>query len=318
LLLISAEDIAENLSHAECIRVMREAMPRLSIGDTEQMLRQILPLDHGRMFGVMAGTTGAGSTFGSKLICVTPEGREDSVPSHQGVIIVFDPAKGTPACVADAGPITAIRTASASAMATDVLSRSDSRVLAVLGTGEQALHHALAIQQVRQLEEIRIWGRSLDRAGVLAAELSAMTGLSVEAVGAAREAVSGADVICTVTASAEPVLHANWVSPGTHINVVGSSYDGPREIDDALVAAARFYADSSVSVRAQGAEFRHALQVGVIEDDHLLGEIGEVLLGVVEGRQTKEEITIYKSLGHIVQDLTAVEFLHAKLRSEDT
>lgn len=317
MFIIRPDEIASTLTYDACIGVMKEAMMRLSAGDSEQMLRQILPLDGGRMFGVMAGTMGPGAAFGSKLICVTPERGPQLVPSHQGVVVVFDTETGAPACIAEAGTITAIRTASTSAMATDVLARADSRILTILGTGEQALHHALAIPHVRQLSEIRIWGRTPDRAQSLATEVEETTGVPTHAVASIVHAASDADIICTVTASSAPILLAEHVKPGVHINVVGSSFDGPREIDDALVARSRFYVDSAPSVRAQGAEFRHALRSGAVRDSHLLGEIGEVLLGKIAGRQSDADITLYKSLGHIIQDIASAEYIYIRLKAQD-
>ena len=203
------------------------------------------------------------------------------MPSHQGVVVVFNAETGAPACVAEAGAITSIRTASASAMATDVLARSDARTLAILGTGEQALHHALAIPHVRMLDEIRIWGRSSERAQALAAEVAEKTGIAVRVFVQVAEAVSGADIVCTVAASTDPILLAD-------------------------------------SVRAQGAEFRHALNSGAVGESHLLGEIGEVLLGTVVGRQSDTDITIYKSLGHIIQDIASAEYIYAALKAQNS
>ncbi|WP_084396540.1 ornithine cyclodeaminase family protein [Henriciella aquimarina] len=314
MILIDPDRIRDLLSYRDGITVMREAMAKLSAGETKQMLRNILPLDHGRMFGVMAGTMGPGGAWGSKLVSVTPERTDPAIPSHQGVVILFDPDTGAPACQAEAGAITAIRTASASAMATDVLARTDARDLAILGTGEQAYHHALAMLEVRDIGEIRLWGRTHENAEKLADRLVAETGIDVLACTSVQQAVVGADIICTVTAAQEPVLPAACVKPGAHINLVGSSFDGPREIDDALVAGSRFFADSRESVLAQGAELRHAIKTGIVDESHLVGEIGEVLLGNVEGRLRDDGITIYNSLGHIVQDIAAAAFIFEKAR----
>lgn len=283
MIFISADEIARTLGYADCIEVMRAAMARLSSGDTKQMLRQILPLDQGRMFGIMGGTLGPGGPFGSKLVSVTPHRAEGGPPSHQGAVVIFDPVSGAPLCQLEAGMITAIRTASASAMATDVLARKEARILAILGTGEQAWHHACALPVVRPFDEIRIWGRRPDRARALAEKISERTGIACTSCGDVAGAVAGADVICTVTGAAEPILTAGMVMPGAHVNVVGSSFDGPREIDDTLVAAGRFFADSRASVLAQGAELRHAMASGAVTEAHLLGEIGEVVLGNVPG-----------------------------------
>lgn len=316
MIFISADEIAQALSHADCIEVMRAAMARLSSGETRQMLRQILPLEEGRMFGIMGGTLGPGGPFGSKLVSVTPHRGEGGPPSHQGAVVIFDPVSGAPLCQLEAGMITAIRTASASAMATDVLARKDARVLAILGTGEQAWHHACALPVVRDFREIRIWGRSLERAEALASKVRERTGISCLAYSEVTGAVFGADVICTVTGAAEPILTAEMVRAGAHVNVVGSSFDGPREVDDALVAAARFFADSRASVLAQGSEFRHAMASGAVSEAHLLGEIGEVVRGTVSGRVHDSDITLYKSLGHIVQDIAAGYHVYQTIHRE--
>lgn len=316
MMFISADEIARVLSYAGCIGVMRGAMAQLSSGETKQMLRQILPLDQGRMFGIMGGTLGPGGPFGSKLVAVTPHRGEGGPPSHQGAVVIFDPVSGAPLCQLEAGMITAIRTASASAMATDVLARSDARILAILGTGEQAWHHACALPEVRPFDEIRIWGRSLERAEALAEKVRQRMGVNSMAFADVAGAVAGADVICTVTGAAEPILTASMVSAGAHVNVVGSSFDGPREIDDALVAAARFFGDSRASVLAQGAELRHAIASGAVTEAHLLGEIGEVVLGKVPGRIGPQDITIYKSLGHIVQDIASGYHVYETIRKE--
>ncbi|WP_300395856.1 ornithine cyclodeaminase family protein [Henriciella sp.] len=315
MIFIDAARVHELLSYGECIPVMRDAMARLSAGETEQMLRQILPLDQGRMFGVMAGTMGPGGAWGSKLVSVTPERSDPSIPSHQGVVILFDPETGAPACQVEAGAVTAIRTASASAMATDVLARGDARELAILGTGEQAHHHALAMLEVRTISEIRIWGRTAAKVEALCQALSQETGTPVNACSSVEDAVSGADIICTVTAARDPILPVSCVKPGAHINLVGSSFDGPREINDDLVEASRFFADSSASVRAQGAEFRHALKAGAVDETHLIGEIGEVILGKIAGRLRADDVTIYNSLGHIIQDIAAAAFIFEKARA---
>jgi ornithine cyclodeaminase len=137
-------------------------------------------------------------------------------------------------------------------------------------------------------------------------------GIPVTAAGDARSAVAEADIVCTVSGAAEPVLLGDWVVPGTHLNLVGSSRAGPVEVDDAVVLRSRFFADSREGVLAQGAEFLKAKQAGLVGDEHILGEIGEVLAGRVEGRRSADEITAYKSLGHIVQDLASAWALYSQ------
>ena len=312
LLTVSAEEVARCLPYEECIPLMREAMIALSQGRTRQLLRHILDLPEGRAFGSMLGAMLDDGTFGAKLVSVYPDNFEKGGHSHQGIVLLFDPATGAPAAALEAGEITAIRTAAASAAATDVLARPDARRLAVLGYGEQGWRHVQAIRVVRDIAEVKVWGRSLDRAEAFAARVRE-TGLDAQAVPEPQRAATEADIICTVSAAPEPILLSDWVEDGTHINAVGSSRAGPAEIDNALVARSLFFADHREGVLAQGAEFLRARAAGLVTDDHVLGEIGEVMAGSLAGRRSETDVTIYKSLGSIVQDLAAARHIVARL-----
>jgi len=307
---IDREEVARRLTYPAAIRIVREAMIALSRGETRQLLRAILPLADGRLYGVMTGAMGAQAVFGSKLISVFQENFAKGRPSHQGLVVLFEPGSGAPVCAVDATEITAIRTAAASAVATDALARSDARRLAILGYGEQASTHARAIREVRRLESVTVWGRSPERALEFARRTEGELGIPARGAASVQEAVAEADIVCTVTAASEPILLGEWVRPGTHLNLVGSGYLGPVEVDGALVAASRFIADSREGCLRQGAEFVKAREAGLIGDEHLVAEIGQVLSGDVPGRRTAEEITVYKSLGHIVQDLSTAWALH--------
>jgi ornithine cyclodeaminase/alanine dehydrogenase-like protein (mu-crystallin family) len=309
---IDREEITRRLTYEVCIPIVRHAMIAFSCGETKQLLRSILPLSEGRLFGVMPGALGANAAFGAKLISVFHGNFARGVQSHQGLVILFDPESGAPVCVLDAGEITAIRTAAASAVATDALARKDARHLALLGYGEQAATHARAIAKVRDLESIVVWGRSPARAQNFAERMQSELAIPITAAADVQGAVADADIICTVTSAAEPILQGDWVRPGTHLNLVGSSYAGPCEVDNALVVRSRFIADSREGVLNQGAEFLRAKAAGLIGDEHIVAEIGQVLAGDVEGRRSPEEITAYKSLGHIVQDLASAWALYSQ------
>jgi ornithine cyclodeaminase len=300
---IGREDIRRVLTFEACIPLMREAMIAVSGGGINSPPRQILPLAGGKgAFGIMPGVAADGR-FGAKLISVVQQPPGSHLPSHQGVVVLFDPETGAPACILDAGEITRIRTAAASALATDVLARPDADTLLVLGTGEQAEAHILAIAAVRTLRRIVLWGRNADHARLLAEALRAEHGLAVEVAIDVQTAAPLADIICTTTSSAEPILEGGWLTDGVHVNIVGSSRAGPIEVDADLVARSRFFVDSRPNVLAQGAEFLHAQAAGRIDETHIIGEIGEVLSGRVAGRRSASEITAYKSLGHLAQDL---------------
>lgn len=309
--LIEREEVAHRLTYRACIPIVRQAMIDFSRGRTRQLLRSIIPLAHGHMFGVMPGALGESAPFGAKLISVYPENFSKGRQSHQGLVVLFEPATGEPVCIVHAGEITAIRTAAASAAATDALARPDARRLAVLGYGEQAATHVRALLQVRPIQSVRIWGRSRDRADAFCQRMHAELGVVLTSAPDVADLVSDADIICTVTAAREPVLKGAWVRPGTHINVVGSGFAGPAEVDTELVARSRFIVDSREGVLQQGAEFLRAKRAGVIDDAHIVAEIGQVFSGDVIGRESPADITIYKSLGHVVQDLACAWALYA-------
>lgn len=309
---IDREEVARRLTYDICIPIVRDAMIALSKGETKQLLRSIIPLSEGRLFGIMPGAMGSHAVFGAKLISVFHENFARGVPSHQGLIVLFDPESGAPVCVVDAGEVTAIRTAAASAVATDALARKDASRLALLGYGEQATTHVRAIGMVRSLDSIVVWGRSFRRAQAFAERTAAELAVPVAAVESVKQAVAEADMICTVTSAAEPILRGAWVRPGTHLNLVGSSHAGPAEVDNELVVRSRFIADSRDGVLQQGGEFLRAKAEGLVSDTHIVAEIGQVLMGEVEGRRSAEEITVYKSLGHVVQDLASAAALYSQ------
>lgn len=309
---IDRDEVSRRLTYEMCIPIVRSAMTKFSCGETKQLLRSIIQLSQGRFFGVMPGAMGAFEPFGAKLLSVFHGNADRGVQSHQGLVVLFDPATGAPVCTVHAGEITAIRTAAASAVATDALARKNARRLALLGCGEQAKTHARAMTKVRNLESIVVWGRSPDRAHAFAERMQTELAVPLTVARTVQDAVAEADIICTLTSSAEPILKGEWVRPGTHVNVVGSSYAGPVEVDNDLVVRSRFFVDSREGVLNQGAEFLRAKASGLIGDDHIVGEIGQVLANEVEGRRSAEEITVYKSLGHIVQDLASAWALYSQ------
>jgi ornithine cyclodeaminase len=306
------EQVRAALDYDGCIAAVRAAMANFSAEGKPQPLRTIFELAPARFFGLMPGTLAAPHGFGAKVLSVFADPAEPGRSAHRGVVVLFDRENGHVTCIADAGEVTEIRTAAASAVASDALARRDAKTLAVFGCGAQAVSHIRGLVRVRRFEQVLVWGRSMERAAAFAEQMQAEVGMPVRAVAEAREAASTADVICTVTSSRTPVLLGEWVRPGTHVNVVGSSYAGPVEIDHALVRMSRYIVDSRRSALAAAAEFLLAKEAGLIDDSHIVAEIGEVLLGRIPGRRSREEITVYKSLGHIVQDLAATTYLHAR------
>jgi ornithine cyclodeaminase len=294
-----------------CISAVRDAMARFSADGTPQPLRSITTIAPGKLFALMPGSLVAPQGMGAKVITAYAEPDRPGRSRHRGIVVLFDRDSGVPVALGDAEAITLIRTAAATAVATDALARPDARRAAIFGTGEQARSHVLAMAAVRPFEEIVVWGRSAAAAQALVAELAPKVAVPLRAEPDPR-AAADADVICTVTGAATPILLNEWVRDGTHLNIVGSSHAGPVEIDSALVARARYIADSRASALAAAAEFLVAKADGLIGDDHVRGEIGEVLNGAVAGREAAGQVTLYKSLGHIVQDLAALAYADRK------
>src|SRR6185312_11560646 len=220
-----AAQVEELLDYPGCIEAMRRAMIALSSGERPQPLRQIFTVGKGQMFGTMPGELAALCTFGAKLVSVFADPERRGRTRHQGVVVAYDGNSGAVSCIADAEPITKIRTA-----------RADAEVLAIFGTGVQAEAHLRALPLGRRFREILLWGQSPERTNQLAEEMTRELGQAVTPMAEGRETAGRADVICTVTSSPTPILLDEWVKPGTHINLVGSSYLGPAEVDTALVA----------------------------------------------------------------------------------
>jgi ornithine cyclodeaminase len=306
-----AAQVEELLDYPGCIEAVRRAMIALSSGERPQPLRQIWSVGKGA-WGIMPGDLAALSTFGAKLVSVFADPERPGCTRHQGVVVAYDGETGAVSCIADAEQITKIRTACATAVATDALGRADAEVLAIIGSGVQGEAHLNALPLVRPFREILLWGRSPERTRALAEKMGEKLGRPITVASRTQEAVERADVICTVTSSPEPVVLAEWVKPGTHLNLVGSSYLGPVEVDSALVAKARYIADYRAGVLAQASELAVARDEGLVDDSHVVAEIGEVLSGRIAGRENGGQITIYKSLGHVAQDLAAAAYLRER------
>jgi ornithine cyclodeaminase len=259
----------------------------------------------------MPGSLSKTNYFGVKVVCVGPD-TETAHQRHRGYVLLFSP-EGAPLCLADAEEVTAKRTAAATAVATDALARSDASRLLIMGSGLQARAHIDALTAARSYSEIRVWGHTHSRACDLAAQLRSELSLNIWPEPDAERAVRSSDVICTLTSAAQPILFGSWVTPGAHVNLVGSKIAGPVEADSELVRMARYFVDSRPSALHQAAELLATMKDGLVDERHICAEIGAVLEGREPGRQSPSDVTIYKSLGHIVQDLAVVHHLHARV-----
>lgn len=311
VLIVTQSELPALLPMRECIDVVATVLETVARGEAVLPLRQqvILPDGSGRLVA-MPAFTAAPPALGLKVITVFPGNEGSDLDSHQGAVLLFEPEHGRLLAIMDASSITAIRTAAASAVATRLLARADASELAILGSGVQARTHVEAMLCVRPIRRVRVWSRTPEHAAAFAREVAERHGVPVEAVADERAAVAGADVICTVTSAREPILRGEWLPAGAHVNAVGSSTRTHRELDAEAVRRARLYVDRRESTLAESGDFLLARAEGAVDDGHIVGEIGDVLGGRLEGRRSDEEVTLFKALGIAVEDLAAAHHVY--------
>ncbi|SEO17546.1 ornithine cyclodeaminase [Salinihabitans flavidus] len=317
MIVLTHEDVARLLPMTEAIEVIDRVMRQVSDGGAELPLRSVVPVGGANRMGVMPGSIGDPACYGVKLVSLFPGNPEKGLSSHRGAIVLFEAETGGAVAMMDAGLLTAVRTAAASAVATRALAREEASRLAILGYGEQAEHHLDAMMAVRPVTHLHVAGRSAGKAEAFALRAQALyPGLSVAHGDDCRAAVEGTDLICTVTASPTPILMGDWVPEGAHLNIVGSSIPSMREVDDALVERASVWVDYMPSTLAQAGEIVEMIAAGKLSAGDLMGEIGAHLLGRVPGRGDTGQITAYRSLGVAAQDLAAAHHVLGRAEAE--
>lgn len=319
VLVLSAEDVAKLLPMPECIGVMREALAALARGQALVPLRLVMRLPDasgflGLMPGYIAPDRGAAGALGMKAVSVFPGNASRGIDTHQGAVLLFEADTGRLSALMDGATITAIRTAAVSGVATDLLARPDAEELVILGSGVQARTHLEAIASVRRLKRARVWSRNPDHARTLAEDERKKIDCAVEAVPSAEAAVRDADIVVTVTASPEPVLQRSWLKPGAHINAVGSSIPSTRELDTATVAAARLFVDRRESALNEAGDVLIPMREGAINAEHIVAELGEVIIKKDPGRRSASELTLFKSLGLSVEDVASAAYIAKRAR----
>jgi ornithine cyclodeaminase/alanine dehydrogenase-like protein (mu-crystallin family) len=313
VLIINGSEVRQLLPMNECMDVMAQALASLARGDAILPLRPVMWLPDKRgALGMMPSYLGDIGAMGLKVVTVFPGNHGTQYDSHIGAVLLFESEHGQLLAICDATEITAIRTAAVSGVATRLLAREDAHTLAILGSGVQAKSHLAAMLEAREIQRVRVWSRNPESAARFAERESRRHNVLIESMQTAREAVAGAEIICTTTSAREPILLGDWLEPGMHINAVGSSVPFARELDSAAMAKARLYVDRRESTLNEAGDFLFAKQEGAINDEHIVGEIGEILVGSLKGRGTQDEITVFKSLGLAVEDLAAAEYIYKK------
>lgn len=305
MIVLDGRDTRACLPMPAAIDAAREAMRSFSSGAVVQPMRTVLDGGPAGLFGAMPVGVQDGNRmlFGVKTVTVKHDNGTRGLPSHNGLVLVFDEETGLPVAVVDAAAVTEIRTAAVSAVATDLLAVRPAATLAILGTGAQARAHLQAVGVVRPGLAVTVWGRNPDRAVDFAEWAMDRLGVPVALAGSVRRATAEADIICTVTGIRTPLISLADIRPGAHVNAVGASLPGARELAGDLIAAATVVVDS------REAAGREADDLIVCVDPPrravIHAELGEILLGSAPGRTDPAQTTVYKSVGLGVQDLFA-------------
>jgi ornithine cyclodeaminase len=317
MLLIDRQEVERLLDPSSCREAMRETMIALSKGAADQPLREVLRLhggSHSALF--MPASLEAPPVLGVKVVTIYPDNHQRGVPSHHGAMLLFESETGRPIALLEGSSLTGIRTAAVSAFATRLLSRPEARRHAILGTGVQARCHLAAYLESSDVDSIRIWSPRAPSRESFLETVDLPDGVRIEAVETAEEAVRNADVVTTVTSSPEPLLQADWLSPGTHINAVGASTATTREIDTRTVTGATRFIDHRASALAEAGDLLIPIDEGRLQPDEIGTEIGAVAAGQRPGRSSEKEITLFKSVGLAVQDLAAAHLVVELARRE--
>lgn len=308
VVVVRASAVRRLLPMRDCIEAMASVLAAHARGQTVLPLRTVVPVpDRGSLY-VMPAWSAEPSSLAVKLITLFPGNARLGRETHQGVVALFA-ENGSVEALIEAGSLTAIRTAAVSAVATRALADPGSTELAILGAGVQARSHLEAMRAVLPIRSVRVWSRTEAHARAFAREVMEGGQLAVTVARTAEEAVRGAQVLCTVTGSPTPIVEAEWLTGGVHINAVGASTRSTRELDSETVARARVYVDSRESALAEAGDLLIPIEEGRVRPDHIVGELGEVLLGRVQGRTSSEQITVFESLGLAIEDAAAARML---------
>ena len=307
---LDEHDVRRLLPMDECIDVMAAALASLARGELHNPLRFVVrPPGESSLLGLMPAHRSAPlPLYSLKTVAVFPENSARGLDPHQGFVALFDGTTGETRAVMNAGAITAVRTAAVSGVATRALARKDAKTLAILGAGFQAAAHLDAMRAVRDFDRILMWSRTPGRA-------AAFDG--VEEAATAEQAVRDADVVVTATSAVEPILERVWLKAGAHVNAIGSSIPTTRELDTATMVEGSLFVDRRESTINEAGDYLFPFREGAITPEAIRGELGEVLIGSVEGRRSEDELTVFKSLGLAVEDLAAAEYVLQRAEAEN-
>jgi ornithine cyclodeaminase len=308
--LLTEDHVRSLLPMADLIAAMEAAVARFSSGEVLQPMRTVLTVGPSRsFFGLMPAYIEQPARLGAKLVTVFNQNHERGLPSHLATIVLLDPDTGALIALMDGRYITEMRTAAVSAVSARHLASPGAATLAIIGSGVQARSHLEAYAEVRAIEDVRVWSPQKRNRERFVEEMSGRVAARIRAVDSAEDAVRNAEMIVLATSCATPVIESAWVSRGAHVVSVGACRPDQREMAPALVAEGRLFVDSKAAALVESGDVVMGIHEGLFDRGHIAGELGEVVLGRVDGRTGEEEVTIFKSLGMAVEDVVSADLV---------
>ena len=308
--LLTEQHVHSLLPMSDLIAAMESALAKFSAGDVLQPVRTVLTVGPTKAYyGLMPACIPSPASMGAKIVTVFSDNHAKGLPSHLATIFLLDPETGSLLAIMDGRYITEARTAAVSAVSARFLARTEASTLALIGSGVQARSHLEALQHVRELKEARVWSPRPQSRAQFIDDMSPHFPHRIVDCGSAEEAVRGADLIVLATASKTPVIDDAWVRDGAHVMCIGACRPDQREMDPALVTRARLFVDSKAAALVESGDVVMNIAEKRFDSAHLRGEIGELVLGRVQGRAGDADVTIFKSLGMAVEDLVAADLV---------
>ena len=318
-LLLNRSDVQKLLPMSKAIDVVEAAFGELA-AETAEMPDRTVMIDPavGGWIAYMPAYLKLGGALGIKAVTVYKENpAKFGLPTTIGTILVQDNKTGVVVAAMDGGLLTGVRTGASGGVATKHLARKDSKVAGVLGTGVMARSQVLALAESADLDTIFVYSRSDDAAKqAFAEEFSSTTGIEVRVADSAEGLVRESDIVTLITSAVEPVVDGSWWKPGTHINAIGSHATGVRELDSETVMKSKIFCDQVQACLNEAGDIQIPIEEGVLSADDINGSIGEVINGTLLGRENDEEITLFKSVGLAVQDISCAALVYEQAKGQ--
>jgi len=314
-LLLSRSDIEKLLPMEDAIVAVEAAFGDLAAGKVTMPQRSAirLPAYDGLHLGMPAYLAGVNSALGLKVVTVYPRNPvEHNLPTTIGVLLLSDPATGAPLAVMEAGFLTALRTGAVGGVAAKYLARQDAKRVGVFGAGQQARTQLRAACAVRRITSAKVYDIDPARARSYAAEMSDQLAVKVESVADPASVVRGADILVAASSSASPLFKGQWLEPGQHINAIGSHSPDRRELDTETIVRSKVFPDLRTACLAEAGDLLIPIREGAIAETHLGPDLGEVVAGKKPGRESDQEITVFKSVGLAIQDIAAASLIYRR------